>query len=583
MALQILDVQGEAAEFGDLVRLSPIHQAHQEFREGRDALEDWRLSEAQEAFGNAIELDSAFALAHYQLALTMYWRTIRDPERITTGEVIQFHVRRADIFGDSTRLRPGHRRELDAFKAFWEGDYETARDRYAAILEEAGTNLDALVQAGAVELEDPWVAPGPDDEFLGPRGDLNRARAMFDSAVFLTPHVQLAWGGLFEIDREVARVALGGKCFGFVPPGGAPIPPYVLPEAARVLIYCPYVVDGEIYWSPDSLPAALHERAAREATALRDSTVGRLNFWAEVESDQARPHEELAEWMLWERTTRRCEADPTWGDSLFAEARRHTERALSIRGDTTPEDLIRLGSLLLATGDAPRAADHTDRALRALGDWQEGRGPPPPKSAANVYLAVGRGQTAAEILEAVDNEATWSVDDSTVDLGAIPGGPVLGTLQALGALGMAGDDDAGIADRFRRVERTWEGLDYSERQQALLRSETTSMVSPALLRQPTQRERWFADWEKYGLAVPTVWQGLMVAETSREEAREHLDGAIREYRARRPSRGRAFDYYLPIQLAERLGEDSISADLAERAATCPLRLDNFDFGWGMMR
>ena len=60
------------------------------------------------------------------------------------------------------------------------------------------------------------------------------------------------------------------------------------------------------------------------------------------------------------------------------------------------------------------------------------------------------------------------------------------------------------------------------------------MVSPALLRQPAQRERWFADWEKYGLAVPTVWQGLIVAETNPEEAREHLERAIREGSTRIP-------------------------------------------------
>jgi hypothetical protein len=224
LALQILGLHGEAAEFEDLVRLSPYHVAHQQYREGRNALLDWRLSEAEDHFRSAVEEDSAFALAHYQLAMTMYWRTVRDPERILIGEAIQYHVGRADRFGNEDRLRPGERRDLDAFRAFWAGDYETARNRYAAILEREPTSLDALLLAGAVEFQDPWAATDPEGELAGPRGDWDRARTMFDSAVVLTPHVQLAWGQLFEIDREVARVALKGRCLGFLPPGGPLIP-----------------------------------------------------------------------------------------------------------------------------------------------------------------------------------------------------------------------------------------------------------------------------------------------------------------------------------------------------------------------
>jgi len=287
--------------------------------------------------------------------------------------------------------------------------------------------------------------------------------------------------------------------------------------------------------------------------------------------------------MLWERALNGCGTDPLWADSLLVEALNHTEQALAFRGDTTPEDLIRLGGLLLATGQASRAADETDRALGALGDWQARDVPPPPKSAANVYLAMGRGHPAVEILEAVDNRSTWSVDDTTEELGSIPGGPVLGTLYALRVLGMTGDDDIGIANRFSTVGRTWARLGYSERQQSLLRSATTAYVSPALLRQPAQQQQWFENWHEYGLETPPIWKGLIAAETRPEEARAYLAEAIEEIDALPPEARQAIHYYVPIQLAERLGDDAVAADLTVRAARCSLRVDTVDFGWGMRR
>jgi hypothetical protein len=230
-----------------------------------------------------------------------------------------------------------------------------------------------------------------------------------------------------------------------------------------------------------------------------------------------------------------------------------------------------------------RAIEYTDRALDALGDWQTGAGIVPPKSAANVYLAVGDGHPTVEILEAAEDKSTWSVPDTTVELGSISGGPVWGVVNALYALGMTGDDEPAISRRLRTLERTWAGLGYSERQQALLRYYTTSMVSAALLRQPGMWAGWFEDWDEFGLEVPPVWKGLMAAEQSPDGARDQLAVAVGELRDRPPGQLRAAHYYMPIQLAERIGEDSTVADLEALAAGCPLRLDNVDFGWGMRR
>ena len=584
IALQLLQIEGEPADLEQLRSRSPNPQAHHNWEDGWSMLLDWRLAEAEAFFREAIELDPEFALAHYHLALTMYWRTVRDPERILDGESIHRHVMLADRYGNDERLRFGERRDVNAFKAFWQGNYAAARAQYSAILQQEPNRLDALVLAGAVEVEDPWLVTDDDGNAIGPRGDLNHAIAVFDTAVALNRHVQLAWGQLFEIERDVATTAYRRRrCYGYLPPGGDPIKPYEFPEAADVQFFCPYVEDGAIHWRPDSLTALQAERAVAEVGALRDRIENRLRAWSGIWVEQARPHEELADRLLWERSARGCDTDAELAASLLGEARSHTEQALVLRGDTTPEDRLRLAALLLATGATARAEAETSRALEELGDWRTGRGTPPPELAANVYLALGQGAPAAEILEVVSGHSTWAVDDTISAGGAIPGGAVYGTLKALYALGITGGDSAGIADRFAEVRREWDRMGYSEREKVILRARTTSMVGAALLLQPKLWSGWFSDWHLADEAIPAVWRGFMTLRERPDEARDRLLDAVSELEAKPAGQRRAIHYYMPIQLAERLGDDATVTELVERAATCPLGLDNIDFGWGMRR
>jgi len=580
LALQILGLHGEPATHDDLVSRSPYHTANQQFIKGRAALLDWRLAEAEEHFRAAVEEDPMFALAHYQLATTMYWRTVRDPSRILEGEVIHYHVERAHQFGVKDRLRPGERRDVNAFRSFWAGDYETARARYDSILETEPTSLDALVLAGAVEYDDPWLAEGNGD-VLFPRGNLNRARALFDSAVALNSHEQLAWGRLFDVSRQVAETAYRGHCWGFQPPGGPPIRPYEFPEASEVRDYCPYVEDGVIHWLPLERRARERERSPEGVRQLQEDIFRRLEFWASVEKDQARPHEELADWMLWERSVPGCRADPVWSDSLLRGARHHIETALAIRGDTTPEDRVRFASILVATGAVPAAIEQTDKALAELGDWESGAGPSPPLGAANIYLAAGRAHPTAEILEHVWNEGSFAAADDESEDGSLAGGPVWGTLWALGALGLTDSDDADMQARFAVLGRTWGQAGYTSRQRALLHSVATSLISPALTRIPALWDTWFAGWEERGLEIPAVWKGLRAAKADPAAARLELLQARDELAAGGDVPIKAYDHFMPIVLAERLGEEVIAADLKRRARACPIGLDNVDLGWGM--
>ncbi len=579
LALEILGLHGEAADYDDLINRSPNHAAHQQFREGQIALYDWRLAEAEEHFRAAIEADSAFALAHHYLAQTLYWRSARDRQRIVDlGPEIEYHSRRAEQYGVGERLRPGEHSHVGAFRAFWTGDYDRARVRYDSILSFNPTDLEGLVLRGAVEFDDPWLTEGRRGS-LTPRQDLGLARAMFDSAASLASEWQLALGRLFDLDYRLARAAYEGYCYGFSPPGGELRPPYVVAEAAQQRAYCPLPEHETVRWLPDSLSAADRERAARSARLLHQKTVERLQFWARVEKDHARPHEELVDWMLWERSVPGCSADELWADSLLREAQDHLSAALSLRGDTTPEDRARLGALVLARGELESALEHADRALQDLGDWQGG-GPLPPIEAANVYLAAGRSHPTVEILERSWGEDTYAVPDPESG-DYIQAGSVLGTLGALRALGLTGGEGWEIEQRFAALERAWSVPEYSRRELALLRLYFLREVSPALARIPERWAGWFEGWDEHGLEIPAIWRGLLVAEAHPEEARRHLQEGIRELEGRRSQRLRAVHFLMPIVLARRIEADSIAADLSVRAGACPLAVNGIDFGWGM--
>jgi tetratricopeptide (TPR) repeat protein len=582
IALQILEINGQPAELADLMARSSNHFALQELDKGRAALEDWKLARAEEHFRTAIQADTDFALAHYYLATTMYWRTVQDPERILTyGPVIASHAMQADLLGVERRLRPGERRAVDAFNSFWEGDYETARARYDTILNRRPTDLEVLVLAGAVESNDPWVADLGDGRYV-PRRDLNRARALYDSAVGLSPEVQLAWGTLFDIDRELARATLLGECPLFHPAEGEIFPPYEIPEAAYQLPYCPYVEESLIRWQADDLLPAQRETTLGGIAELRARTNETLEWWITVERDQPRPHEELADWMLWERSIPGCSADGLWADSLLNEAREHIETALALRGDTTPEDRVRFASILLAVGEREAALRQADRALGELGNWRAEGAAAPRLEASNIYLAGGRGTDAAEVLQRTWDASTFAVPDPDNEGAPMAGGSVWGVIWGLGALGIAGGDDNEISVRFDQLDRTWNAEDYSERQRASLRYHSTRLVSPALVRFPDRWDAWFAGWDAIDVEPHPVWVGIRRAATDPEAARSELDAAVAALAsADRPVR--AYDYFGPLVLAGMLGEDSVASVLRAQAAVCPLNVNRVDFGWGMRR
>lgn len=586
IALELLGIHGEAAEIKSLIARSPNHRAHQEFQRGREALWAWRLAEAHRLFEAALERDPDFALAHHLLAETMYWEMSADEERLLElGPIIEYHSRTADRSGTNDRLRPGERRAVNAFRAFWTGDYDLARARYDTLLAFERFDLESLVLRGAVEFEDPMLVVGEDGS-LRPRQNLNVARAVFDTATVLSSRWELSWGHLHAIDRKVAETAYMGWCYGFEPPGLELVPPYEIRDAVEQEYFCPIVEADTIRWelSDEILPPG-DQASIEAAAAIHRRSVALLNRWASVERDQPRHYEELAKFLLWERQTLRCDADLVRADSLLELARGHFDRALEMRGDTTPQNRLTLASLYLGSGDLDAALAESDRALEEMTGWESQDRAPPAIAAANTYLAAGLAHPAVDILERVWGENTMGFLDPLDPNRTIDSADMYATLNAIEMLGFLGISGPDVARRFDILHRAWRDAPLSERDRVALRLASLSYVGPALVHSPDEWEEWFDGWDEHGLKLPAIWKGLLAAgenPADTAEARVRLEealGALDRKPFGRPIR--PAQIYLPTLLAERIGADSIAAELRDRLAGCVLRLESLDPGWAI--
>jgi hypothetical protein len=491
----------------------------------------------------------------------------------------------ADRMGTVDRLRPGERRAVNAFRAFWTGDYDLARARYDTLLAFERFDLESLVLRGAVEFEDPMLVVGADGS-LRPRQNLNVARAVFDTATVLSSRWELSWGHLHEIDRKVAETAYMGWCYGFEPPGDDLVPPYEIRDAVEQEYFCPIAEADTIRWelSDEVLPPG-NPASVEAAAAIHRRSVALLNRWASVERDQPRHHEELAKFLLWERQTLRCDADLVRADSLLEVARWHFERALEMRGDTTPQNRLTLASLYLGSGDLDAALAESDQALEEMTGWESQDHAPPAPAAANTYLAAGLSHPAIDILERVWGENTMGFRDPLDPNRTIDSADMYGTLNAIEMLGSLGLNGPDVARRFDALHRAWRDAPLSERDRVALRLASLSYVGPALAHAPDEWEEWFDGWDEHGLELPAIWKGLLAAAEmppDTAEARARLAETLGDL-DRKPLAPpiRPAQIYLPTLLAERIGADSIVAELRDRLAGCVLRLDHLDPGWAI--
>jgi tetratricopeptide (TPR) repeat protein len=574
----VLDLRDLPAELETLRSESPNPRAHREFQDGLDALYGWRLSAAEEHFREAVASDSMFALPHHYLALTLYWQTSRNPERIVDlGPEIARLSRLAERLAEERNLRAGLQEHVRAFRTFWEGDYAGARTAYEAILARDSTDTEAWLLLGAVEITDPWLI-STEGAAARPRSNLNLARRAFETTARLSPDFQLSYGSLFDLDRKIADAALGRGCPAYERPGGAPLPPYAVREAGAQEAFCPVDRDS-IQWVGQGEVSSSDGERARLGAARTEAYLKR---WASIQPDQPRPQEELADQLLWRQSLLRCDANPAEEEELAREALQRITRSLTLRGDTTPEDRFRLAVLSLAAGDPVAAVALADVALADLRieDTEEDATALAPRAAANVFLATGRPRKAAELLAPGWSLASFAAEDPS-DGSLVFAGPVgepIGWLRVWGAAGVAGEE---IGRAFDELVTEWGGGGYTDRQATLLRHAALQSMglAPALALDAEARTGWFAGWAEQDLPIADVWLGLLAADQGRPEEAEQWLGRVVAEQER--SRTRPTEYYLTGVLAAAVGADSLALAAFQVAAQCPASIGLLDDGWGL--
>lgn len=580
IAQRILRIRDQDTSIDELRRESPNPDAHQDFDAGLDALRDWHLSEAERQFRSAIERDSMFANALHYLALTLYWQTARESRlMLENGPEIARLTQAAARAARTRDVRPVFREHIEAFRAFWDGEYETARELYGHILAADSSDVEAWLLLGAVEVNDPAVEATPRGP--KPRRNLNVARRAFETAANLAPDWQLSYGLLFDIDRDLVDAVRNEWCPAFDPPGAPPQAPFETTKAAAQVGFCPVVADS-IEWIPRAeLAGAQRAEAIEGADSLAERSRQLLEAWVQIHPEQARPHEELANWLTWRRSSFGCQQDSASLLQVTSEILRERERSLELRGDTIPADLLRLAMLRLATDDV-------DGARRLLREGMSGIGSETvPAEAANIHVALGQADTAIALSRPLWSISSWAVQRP--DGGPnIPAGDVAEPIVQIALRTAAGANGEALEIPFRRLLDTWSEPRYTATESARLRSlglRVSPAVGPGLARSPGIRELWFAGWEDAGLEVPAIWRGFLAADSAAgtegdlPEVERALDAELA--RLRNAETTHAEEHFLTGLLAQIAGRHEVAVAQLKQVESCPLSLRVLSEGWGL--
>ena len=505
---------------------------------GRVNLEQWRLEAAERLFGEALTEDSTFARAHYFLSLTLYWQAASSPQRYPElGGAIRRHV--AAARRHSATLVHRDSLFVEAFFSFQNGDFERARGIYGDLVRSDSTDTFAWLLLGSVEYQDFWAEKQPDGSLL-PRSNLNTARRAFVRTVRLAPDFFLGYGHLFDIYQHLASES--GRCPQFQPLGDEMLFLWETRDPGIQVAKCPVARDSIEWLDPAAVRALDRRERLVGAARMLDEAMVELRRWLQYAPDNPRPAEELSDWQLARADLLTRERQRSEGDSLRAEALRQLERAFALKPDTTPEDLVRLGSLYLTNDMVEQALFVTNRALE-LTPTDHGVTARVPPEAANIFLATGQVNRALAIALPVAAGQRMTVGDS------VDNRPYdvlveseLSRLSVYGATGVTGRE---LGDALARIERAWSEAGYSERVQSLIRRAMTSTVRTALILDDAELHKWHAGWEPTRSAIV----GLLALASDSGAARQRLGESLDEFGLRIPT---PTDAYLTGVLAQRL-------------------------------
>ena len=523
IAQNLLGLSGAPPELL-LERESSSLTAIQQTLEAQRMLARWELEGAERAYLAALQVDSAYARAHHELAMTLYWQAARDPHR--SSELAPDVVRHAQAAVRHIDQLP-YRDSLHtlAFSSLARDAYEEARGRYTRLAATDSSDVFAWLLLGATEYRDEGTRIA-DDGTLRPRANWNVATRSFLHAASLAPHVPLGYGYLFELYERTAAESSGCPPYpGFRRSAGAESVNLQAALAADVAYFCPVFTDSLEWWTQAELEAADRSQLAAGGEELFRLALGELERWTRLAPDNHRPLDELSEWYLQRRRRMSTSRPPELADSLAEVAFRYARIALQLVPDTTPERWIRLGSLQLATGAVAEALETTETGLRAL-EERDGPAWEVPEEALNLYVATGRIERMLELVpRAYGDRRTLMADPETEErllfLAEVP----LHELRVLGGLGL----EQLIEERFEAMEGVWDRAGYGRRQRDVLRRGSAEVLAPALAHSDRFRSIWLADasdrspyWAPYFAPEPDRSEAFDTALTLHDEEEPHV-------------------------------------------------------------
>ena len=565
----ILGLGGTNPDPVQLRRQSAFPDALLADRAGIEALDRGRLTEAEQSFRRAVEVDTTFALAKYHLAETLFWELRTDPGRLRTLAPLIAQLSTAAITQAHGLLRRDSLR-IFAFYAFQSGDYEGARATYRELLAADPTDVHAMLLRGAVESLDPWLVAGSDGA-LRPRGNLNVAIRDVSEILRLEPTFDLGYANLKDIYSDVNEAAQHRACRSFEMPRQEVRLPwdYGPPEQQRP--FCPIVQHDSIVWlSQPAFHGQDSSRVRMSASQFYEGYVALIRRWALYAAHEIRPRDEMISALL----AQRRELGPAAPERLAAwadTALQYALGALILRSDTSPDDLVRIGGLYLGHGDVDSALAITDRALRTYPARGSAAVAPTSTLAANVYLTVGQPTRAMELASAtrVQRFLRDSLTGGLISFGGAE--PVIVRIQLLGATGIGGSP---LLHELDELTRLWSDSRYSPRQRNALRSAVALSVAPALLLETTSLRSWGRDVSDSN----PLWRALIESERDQALARRLLRLSIDSTVT---GLGAGTQAFLQALIAERLGLHGVAVERFSRLDSLPLRLDGLDAVWGL--
>jgi tetratricopeptide (TPR) repeat protein len=534
---------------------------------GRAQLERWRLHEAEQSFRTAVEADSTFAMARHRLAQTLYWQASAAgglTERLD-GE-IAFHS--AAALRHSANLSTRDSLHLRAFYAFQEDDHESARRAYQRLVQLDANDVYAWLLLGSVEYLDPWL--NDNSESARPRASYNVAIHAVAEALRLQPTFELGYGHLFDIYREMTSAIDVSACPTFLVPAGERRVHADGPSRQQMPSFCPVRLDSIVWLTRAELDSLGTPAAAAGADSLFRESLDLLRRWVKYSPDQPKPATELARQILAQRSRLRI-APPERIDSLASEALAHARKALQLSTDSTPIDLIRIGTLYLGVDSVEHGVALVEQGLARHAARGGDPNDPGLALAANAFAATGRPGRAM-LFPLATGRSRFVPDTATGTM--IPYGgaePVIERLRLLGATQTAG---VALRDELRQLEQIWTTPAYTRAQLRVLRREAALRIASALMLDTAALTRWNDD---LGLDDP-LWQAILLASSAPVAARAALE---RSQSTPTLTLGEASRTFLHGLVATNLGDHTAAIAAFTRLDSIPFALDRIDVNWGL--